>query len=93
MRTYFPRRLGQDFLDTLKQLGLAGDGGTGKDYWKEAGNQAFENFLDAIGDKVNVDSLSRDGDKWPGDFVTAFCFMEDILESNESDAPITSQHD
>ena len=53
----------------------------------------FGNSLEAIGDKVNVDSLSRDRDKWPGEFVTVLRFLEDILESNESDAPTTSQHD
>lgn len=97
LRTYFPRRLGrQDFIDTLIRLGLAGGENGRRDYWKEAGDllkgwKAFGNFLDAIGDKINVDSLSRDGDNWPGEFVTVLRFLEDILETNESDAPTTPQ--
>lgn len=101
LRTYFPRRIGREhFRESLKRLGLKGDGGDqNRDYWKEAGElltgwKAFSNFLDAIGSSVNLDNLRRDGDKWPGEFVTALRFLEDILESNQSDAPTTtSQHD
>lgn len=57
------------------------------------GWKAFENLFEAMVEAVNVDTLRRDGNKYPGEFVTVLRFLEDILESNETDAPTNSQHD